>query len=87
MKRPEAGSRIFISYARADGTEAARLLETRLERSGFDVWRDVRNIRADCDFSVEIVEIACDPKQADHLNRSQILSYTAVRRRLEQLQR
>lgn len=46
--------RVSISYACADGSEAAALVEKQLESSGFQVWRDVRSLDAFNDFSVEI---------------------------------
>ena len=45
---------IFVSYARADGSETSGIVQKQLELGGFDVWRDVRNIDALSDFSVEI---------------------------------
>lgn len=46
--------RVFLSYARADGSEAAALVEEQLKSAGFKVWRDVRDLDPFNDFSVEI---------------------------------
>ena len=37
MPRPEP-SRIFISYARKDGTELAQSLQSDLQKRGYDAW-------------------------------------------------
>ncbi|MEM9092319.1 MAG: toll/interleukin-1 receptor domain-containing protein [Cyanobacteria bacterium P01_F01_bin.53] len=37
-------TQVFLSYARADGTDAAQRLRTELTRSGFDVWQDIENM-------------------------------------------
>jgi len=47
-------TRVFVSYARRDGAEAAAEVQAELERNGFEVWRDVRDLDAFTDFSVEI---------------------------------
>ena len=44
----------FVSYARADGLEVAAAVQAELESSGFKVWRDLRELDAFADFSVEI---------------------------------
>jgi hypothetical protein len=36
---------IFLSYARADGSEAATRLRTELSRAGFNIWRDIEEMR------------------------------------------
>ena len=36
-----AEERIFISYARTDGADAARALRSRLEAAGLSVWQDL----------------------------------------------
>ena len=51
---PATPSHVFISYARADGTIAAGVMEERLRVAGFAVWRDVRALNPSADFSVEI---------------------------------
>lgn len=45
---------VFISYARADGSEYAERLEKDLREAGFDTWRDKRNLNESHDFSAEI---------------------------------
>jgi hypothetical protein len=45
---------VFISYARADGSEHALGLERALRIEGFTTWRDVRNIDLSADFTSEI---------------------------------
>ena len=45
---------VFISYARADGSDAAALVDEDLQSAGFKVWRDLRTLDAFNDFSVEI---------------------------------
>jgi hypothetical protein len=47
-------TQVFISYARADGLDAAAAVQTELESSGFKVWRDLRDLDAFADFSVQI---------------------------------
>jgi hypothetical protein len=37
--------RVFISYARADGANAATRLRAELERAGFTVWRDIEGMQ------------------------------------------
>ncbi|NEX11243.1 MAG: hypothetical protein C1942_00840 [Prosthecochloris sp.] len=55
-------TKVFISYARADGLDVAAAVQTELESSGFKVWRDLRDLDAFTDFSVEIERAisACD---------------------------
>ncbi|MGF1512232.1 MAG: toll/interleukin-1 receptor domain-containing protein [Elainellaceae cyanobacterium] len=36
---------VFLSYARKDGGEAAARLRGELQRSGFEVWRDIEDMR------------------------------------------
>jgi internalin A len=38
-------AQIFLSYARQDGTEAAKRLRQELIDSGFQVWRDIENMQ------------------------------------------
>lgn len=47
-------ARAFVSYARADGTALATVVQSALEDAGFRVWRDLRDLDALSDFSVEI---------------------------------
>lgn len=47
-------TRVFVSYARADGSNAALSVQEELESGGFEVWRDRRNLDAFNDYSVEI---------------------------------
>jgi hypothetical protein len=47
-------TKVFLSYARADGTEPAQLLQSELESAGFEVWRDVRDLNSFVDFGVGI---------------------------------
>jgi hypothetical protein len=37
--------KIFLSYARADASNAASRLRTELTQAGFDVWRDIEEMR------------------------------------------
>src|SRR5215207_9021540 len=37
--------KIFLSYAHADGADAARRLRELLEASRYEVWRDVEDLR------------------------------------------
>ncbi|MEL6779137.1 MAG: toll/interleukin-1 receptor domain-containing protein [Cyanobacteria bacterium J06597_16] len=37
-------TQVFLSYARADGAEAALRLRTELTRSGLGVWQDIENM-------------------------------------------
>jgi TIR domain len=47
-------TQVFISYARTDGLDVAGVVQAELENSGFKVWRDLRDLDAFADFSVEI---------------------------------
>ncbi|WP_121969541.1 toll/interleukin-1 receptor domain-containing protein [Leptolyngbya sp. BC1307] len=38
-------TQVFLSYARADGANAAARLRTELNRSGFTVWQDIENMQ------------------------------------------
>ena len=45
-KKPkQISADVFISYATADGTQAAKQLREDLEESGFSVWQDVKSFR------------------------------------------
>lgn len=48
--------RIFVSYARRDGTELATRLQRDLSAAGFDVWLDVQRIGGGASWTVEIEE-------------------------------
>jgi len=50
----QPASRVFLSYARADGLDAVVTVQKELECNGFEVWRDLRNLDTFNDFSVEI---------------------------------
>ena len=50
----DAQEPVFISYARADGSEHAQELERTLRLEGFTTWRDVRDIDLSVDFTSEI---------------------------------
>ena len=47
-------SRVFISYARTDGTTLARQLQQDLVKEGFDVWMDTTRIAAGTGWTKEI---------------------------------
>lgn len=47
-------TKAFISYARADGATFAQAVVRALEADGFQAWRDLRDLDALSDFSVEI---------------------------------
>jgi WD40 repeat protein len=51
---PSAQLRIFISYARKDGTALAQRLQSDLAKQGFDVWLDTQRLRGGAVWSVEI---------------------------------
>lgn len=36
---------VFLSYARADGKDAATRLRAELERAGFQIWRDIEDMQ------------------------------------------
>lgn len=36
---------IFLSYARADGQDAAKRLRSELEQAGFQIWRDIEDMQ------------------------------------------
>lgn len=48
------GGPVFLSYARADGAEHARLLERCLREAGFETWRDTSDQDISQDFGVQI---------------------------------
>lgn len=48
--------RIFISYARRDGTKLALRLQMDLTAAGFDVWLDTQRIEGGASWTVEIEE-------------------------------
>lgn len=45
---------VFLSYARADGSQYAQELERTLRLEGFATWRDVRDLDLSADFTSEI---------------------------------
>jgi hypothetical protein len=45
---------VFISYARADGSQHAQELERTLRLEGFATWRDARDLDLSADFTSEI---------------------------------
>ena len=58
MSPPEP-LRIFISYARKDGADLARRLQTDLKGLGFDPWLDTQRLRGGATWTREI-EVALD---------------------------
>ncbi len=63
MPRPEP-SRIFISYARKDGTELAQSLQSDLQKRGYDAWLDKQRIEGGESWT-NTIEQAID--EADYL--------------------
>jgi hypothetical protein len=51
-----AQPKVLLSYARADGAEAAAQLRTELTRAGFSVWRDIEEMRGGKDWKEQIRE-------------------------------
>jgi hypothetical protein len=51
---PPSKSRVFISYARKDGTPAAQRLNVQLREAGCEVWLDTANINGGDSWSKEI---------------------------------
>lgn len=51
----EGKPRVFLSYGRKDAEDFAKRLHEDLEAAGFEVWRDVREIKAGDDFMAKIV--------------------------------
>ncbi len=49
-----ASTRIFISYSRKDGIEAARQLRDELIAAGFSVWQDLIAMESDRDWWSQI---------------------------------
>src|SRR5215831_18285521 len=47
-------SRVFISYARKDGTALAQRLQTDLTKEGFDAWLDTQRLAGGALWSAEI---------------------------------
>jgi hypothetical protein len=50
----DAQEHVFISYARADGSQHARELERVLRLEGSTTWRDVRDLEWSADFTSEL---------------------------------
>ena len=50
----DARDPVFLSYARADGSQYAQELERALRLEGFTTWRDVRSLDLSADFTAEI---------------------------------
>jgi DNA polymerase III delta prime subunit len=48
------GNPVFLSYARADGSQYAQELERTLRLEGFTTWRDARDLDLSADFTSEI---------------------------------
>jgi hypothetical protein len=58
--------RIFISYARADGLEAARRIREKLESAGFTLWQDLVAMQGGRDWWTQIEEAIRAPS-IEHL--------------------
>lgn len=80
MARP---GHIFVSYARRDGRHHAERLERDLRATGLPVWRDVRDLQPNQDFSSELeraieasAEVLCcitpDVKRQDSFVRREL---------------
>ena len=59
---PPKRRRVFLSYARKDGQDAALCLKYDLEAAGFHVWQDVESIRGGASWTGKIEEglLWCD---------------------------
>lgn len=53
---PRSGSRLFLSYGRLDAADLANRLRVDLEKLGYEVWQDARQIRAGKAWENEIVD-------------------------------
>src|SRR5208337_2601727 len=51
---PSKPSRIFISYARKDGSALAQRLQAGLAKNGFDAWLDTQRIQGGATWSTRI---------------------------------
>ena len=56
---PTASPRVFLSYARRDGTAAARALRERLEPEGSVVWHDLAELRGGRDWWRQVEAALC----------------------------
>jgi hypothetical protein len=46
--------KVLLSYARADGSDASAQLRSELQAAGYDVWRDIEEMRASKDWKDQI---------------------------------
>jgi hypothetical protein len=53
---PRSGIRLFLSYVRRDAADLANLLRADLEKLGYEVWQDTRQIRAGREWEDQIVD-------------------------------
>jgi TIR domain len=53
---PRPGIRLFLSYGRRDAAELANRLRADLEKLGYEVWQDTRQIRAGKEWEDQIVD-------------------------------
>jgi len=53
---PRPGTRLFLSYGRRDAADLANRLRTDLEKLGYEVWQDTRQIRAGKEWEEQIVD-------------------------------
>jgi hypothetical protein len=65
-KAQQTAARIFVSYARRDGVEAAKELRQRLEACGFTLWQDLVTLEGGRDWWTQIEE-AIRSRSLEHL--------------------
>src|SRR5208282_3357364 len=53
---PRPGIRLFLSYGRRDAADLANRLRADLEKLGYEVWQDTREIRAGKEWEDQIVD-------------------------------
>lgn len=53
---PRSGIRLFLSYGRRDAADLANRLRADLEKLGYEVWQDTRQIRAGREWEDQIVD-------------------------------
>src|SRR3954447_24394202 len=61
-KRKRSARRVFLSYARKDGTDTAQHLGDVLRGAGCEVWLDTERIRGGASWSkeIEVALIGCE---------------------------
>ena len=56
MSKQDKQERLFLSYGRRDAAELANRLRADLEKLGYEVWQDTREIRAGKEWEIQIAD-------------------------------